>query len=671
MRNAIKNTVRLLVYILLCTVLINNSYAQTIYVSSDGDDENAGTIEAPVLTLYQARRLCRNTEDTSSTILLKGGDRFTHQIGTRSDFDGNRVSAFIWDINKELTISTYGSSDKAVLYGGFYKHNNEPVIAILIIEPSKKPVVIENISFEMWEESTLVIYETENVIARNIEVHKAGTYFFTDEEDDAAFLPGVIYPKNSKNVLIDGVVMTNSHNVKGDRGGLHGFYCTRLGDSEIRNVFMTEVSGSALKVRREPNGRVPNNLYFHNFEAYYTGLSVTTGDSDEDQQVGFLRLSGEFYSDNTANCPSKITIADSKFHYPFCWDNEGEDCMNAEAALCSNSNQSACGQNACQEDTTRVKWINNDIRYKWESTQHWTGRATTSPPDPTSLTVDSISDHRVALKWEHTGGNVGRFIIHRKTETTEFKAYRIVHEDSRTFVDRGLQDSTLYSYRIKACRDNLCSEYSNTATDSTSGAVRVIAPNELKAEAIEGGIIKINWRDNSLNEDGFVVERGESEDSFEELVQLESNTNSYTDSSLQDSLVYYYRVKAIRNQISTKYTNVASDTAFFEVIIPEDTPVLSIDPQLNSGRFILLQNYYPNPFTESVSIGYKLPEALRVEIKIFNMAGQQVDMLTDSLQPRGEYRVNWKPRGVPSGTYIVKISTEKITEKVRLLYTKL
>lgn len=671
MGKTIEKGYRFLMIILIHIAVLNvDTYAQTIYVSSDGDDQNAGTMEAPVLTLHQARRLCKNAEDESSTILLKGGDMFTHHIGTRSDFDGNRISAFIWDINKGLTISTYGSSEKAVLYGGFYKHNDEPVIAILIIEPSEKPVLIENISFEMWEESTLVIYETENVTARNIEVHKAGTYYFTDERA-AAFLPGVIYPKNSKNILIDGVVMTNGHNVPGDRGGLHGFYCTRLGDSEIRNVFMTNVSGSALKVRREPHGRGSNNLYFHNFETYYTGLSVTTGDmKNESWQLGFLRLSGEFYHDNTANCPSNIKIENSIFHYPFCWNNEGEDCTKAKATLCSNSNESACGENACQEDTTRVNWVNNDIILEWDSTKYWQPRTTVAPPDPVSLVVDSISDHVVRLKWEHTGDIADRFIIHRKTETTEFSAYRVVHEASRMFVDRGVKDSTLYSYRIKACRDNMCSEYSNTATDSTSGVVRVIAPNQLKAEAIEGGIININWRDNSDNEDGFVVERGASEDSFEELVQLESNISSYSDTDLQDSLIYYYRVKAIRNQIGSKYTNMASDTAFFKVSVPEEPPVLAIEPQLSSEDFVLIQNCYPNPFTESATIDYKLTEASRVEIRIFNMTGQVVETLANGKQQSGEHQVNWKPKAIPSGTYIVNISTNNVTEKVRLVYAK-
>ncbi|GEM_PF-5377223 len=656
----------LIAVILLCWLCGADIYAQTIYVSPDGSDSNTGTIDDPVLTLHRARQLCINTQDTSSTILLKGGERFTHHIGTQSEFDGNRVSAFIWDVDKRLTISTYGSSENAILYGGFYKHNNEPVIAILIIEPSAQPVLIENITFEMWEESTLVIFETENVTARNLEVHNVGTYYFTDELADA-FMPAMIYPKNSKNVLIDGVVMSEGHNIRGARGGLHGFYCTRLGDSEIRNVVMTNVSGSALKVRREPHGRRPNNILFDNIEAYYTGLSVTTGNPEEDQQVGFLRLSGEFYNDGSPNCPSQITITNSIFHYPFCWDSEGEDCQLAEATLCSNSNESACGQNACQQDTARVKWIDNDIIMQWESTERWTGRATTPPSDPTELMIDSVADDQIRLTWDHEGDGAGRFILHRKTETTEYKAYRIIHKDQRIFLDRNVQDSTLYSYRIRACEDDQCSGFSNEATDVTSGAVRVNAPIQLTAEAMEGLMITLNWTDRSDNEDEFIVERGLTPDNFEELAVLEANTEVFVDTTVLDGVLYYYRVNAKKREgIPTNYTNIAIDTAFNEIFTPVDTTVLNATPSIEESQPLTL---YPNPFDQFTNIGYRLNISAHVRIRVLDMIGREVEVVYEGFQQTGSHEARWTPQNLKAGVYLVEFNYKGRFHSSRLIYS--
>jgi hypothetical protein len=387
-------------------------------------------------------------------------------IATKSDFDGDRTFAFIWDIDKELSISSYGSNEKALLYGGFYSHGGGPVAAILITEPSTKNVLVENLTLEMWAEATIVVSETEDVILRNIKLERVGTYYFTDEKDKSSFFPSGIYPKNSSRILMEDIVMIDVLNIKGDRGGLHGFYCTRLADSEIRNCTLINVCGSAFKVRREPHGRGPNNIYIHDNECYYTGTSNLSPPGD-DVQPGFLRYSGEYYNDDTPNCPSGIVIENNILHYPFVWENEGEDPNKAHAFKCSVSNKKACGDGVCADNPDKVKWVNNDIKYKWEKSELWTGRNTVAPSAPTQLNAISVGDNQVDLSWNHDMVNGERFIIHRKEKGKEYEAIRIVGADVTSYSDKGLKKSTQYTYRIKACHDAACSEYSNEATSST------------------------------------------------------------------------------------------------------------------------------------------------------------------------------------------------------------
>ena len=143
-----------------------NLDARTIYVSSTGNDANEGTESHPVLTLHQAKAMCEDSCDTSFTILLKGGDTFTEHKATDSDVV-DKTCAFVWDIDTALTLSTYGSSKKAKLYGGFYSHNGGPAAAIAIQEKSAKDVLIENLSFEMWEEGAIILEETSHYPRRN------------------------------------------------------------------------------------------------------------------------------------------------------------------------------------------------------------------------------------------------------------------------------------------------------------------------------------------------------------------------------------------------------------------------------------------------------------------------------------------------------------------------
>ena len=443
--------------------------AKTLYVSSAGDDANEGTASNPILTLAKAKEICGRSSDDSFAILLRGGDTFTEHTSTPSDVV-DKTCAFVWDIDKALTLSTYGSPEKAKLYGGFYSHNGGPVAAIAIQERSTKDVLIENLSFEMWEEGAIVLEETEDVTIRHVDIDKTGTYYFTDERDKDAFMQAPVYPQASKRVLIDNVRITDAHNWRGDRGGLHGFYCTRMGDLEIRNCLLVNVSGSAFKIRRQPRDRSPNNIYIHDNACYYTGLSSNAPDEESDQP-GFLRYSGEMYDDGTPNCPSGIVIENNIFHYPFCWECEGEDCSTAVAVKYSISNETACGKNACSDDA-KVRWVNNDFRYQWKRTDRWAGRGITPPSAPQNLTSVAVTETQVDLTWDHDERNGERFVIQRKSGEGSYIALRIVDSHVKSYSDRNLTPTTRYTYRIKACNAAACSSYSNEASCIGEGRQR-------------------------------------------------------------------------------------------------------------------------------------------------------------------------------------------------------
>ena len=75
--------------------------------------------------------------------------------------------------------------------------------------------------------------------------------------------------------------------------------------------------------------------------------------------------------------------------------------------------------------------------------------------------------------------------------------------------------------------------------------------------------------------------------------------------------------------------------------------------------FSLSQNY-PNPVTQATTIKYGLPQEAKVDIRVFNSAGQQIRTLVQENQDPGYYKVNWDLRGVsgdqmPSGVYFYRI----------------
>lgn len=71
---------------------------------------------------------------------------------------------------------------------------------------------------------------------------------------------------------------------------------------------------------------------------------------------------------------------------------------------------------------------------------------------------------------------------------------------------------------------------------------------------------------------------------------------------------------------------------------------------------------YPNPFSNTTTIGYSVPSASRVKIAVYDMRGALVAELVDASVPAGEHWVNWDGCGsggepVSSGMYMYRLET--------------
>lgn len=69
-----------------------------------------------------------------------------------------------------------------------------------------------------------------------------------------------------------------------------------------------------------------------------------------------------------------------------------------------------------------------------------------------------------------------------------------------------------------------------------------------------------------------------------------------------------------------------------------------------------LFNNYPNPFNPSTTISYQLPDAMEVNVQVFNILGQMVSELVNEQQKPGRYQVRWDASQFASGMYIYQIT---------------
>ncbi|MCK4813316.1 MAG: T9SS type A sorting domain-containing protein [Candidatus Marinimicrobia bacterium] len=92
------------------------------------------------------------------------------------------------------------------------------------------------------------------------------------------------------------------------------------------------------------------------------------------------------------------------------------------------------------------------------------------------------------------------------------------------------------------------------------------------------------------------------------------------------------------------------------------------------ARFSLEQNF-PNPFNPLTTIRYTLPKASDVTITVFNILGQKVRTLTNSVMNSGIHEIKWDgrdDRGIDAagGIYIYKITAGDYTNSKKMLLIK-
>ena len=86
------------------------------------------------------------------------------------------------------------------------------------------------------------------------------------------------------------------------------------------------------------------------------------------------------------------------------------------------------------------------------------------------------------------------------------------------------------------------------------------APTSLVATATSSSIIHLTWNDNAGDETGYKLQRSPDGSAWSDLVTLPANTNSYDNTGLPASTLYYYRIRAYNGGGDSAWSNTAFAT---------------------------------------------------------------------------------------------------------------
>ena len=190
----------------------------------------------------------------------------------------------------------------------------------------------------------------------------------------------------------------------------------------------------------------------------------------------------------------------------------------------------------------------------------------TPPAAPVTLILSSKTDVSVQISWDDKSDNEQNFVVERSLlADSGFAVIATLGSNTTSYQDTLLTAQTNYFYRVKATNVAGDSGFTNTLSVTTN-APPLQAPLtptgfSVVASKTELSII-LTWND-VANESNYEVERRtDITGSFEKIITLDADAQTYTDSNiLNKDTEYFYRVRATNTAGVSGYTDSLSATS--------------------------------------------------------------------------------------------------------------
>jgi hypothetical protein len=87
------------------------------------------------------------------------------------------------------------------------------------------------------------------------------------------------------------------------------------------------------------------------------------------------------------------------------------------------------------------------------------------------------------------------------------------------------------------------------------------------------------------------------------------------------------------------------------------------------STYVLNQNY-PNPFNPTTTIQYYIPQLSWVKLAVYNLIGQEVQILVDEEKAAGSYEIDFNASNLTSGIYFYKLQSVNFVETRKMVLLK-
>jgi hypothetical protein len=278
--------------------------------------------------------------------------------------------------------------------------------------------------------------------------------------------------------------------------------------------------------------------------------------------------------------------------------------------------------------------------------------AAIAPPSDLLGVADTFS---VELFWTDNSDNETGFVIERKLgDSTSGNPYVVVDTaaaNATSYINTGLDPNTMYTFRVKGINQFTESTYSNQAEVQTKVPVELTS----FAASVSGREVVLNWATaTETNNHGFEIER-KLEDEEWEKIGFRDGMGTVTEES-QYSFGDKFEYKSFKGLISYRLKQIDFNGQYTY------SNTIEVDVDFTPKEYVLYQNY-PNPFNPSTTIKYALPFESNVRIQVYNLLGEMVTELMNSVQEVGFYDLVWNAHSYASGIYFYTINAKSVDGK--------
>jgi hypothetical protein len=183
--------------------------------------------------------------------------------------------------------------------------------------------------------------------------------------------------------------------------------------------------------------------------------------------------------------------------------------------------------------------------------------------------------------------------------------------------------------------------------------------------------VNLKWTcETEVDNLGFIIERklidnNNEKNDWEEIASYKSHESLKGQGNTSNRTDYQFTDPNIFPESTYKYRLISVDSKGKKGEFRE----LTIEVQnYIPGKLTLLQNY-PNPFNPETTIEFDIPKTEHIQLTIYNLKGQIVEILVDEILDAGNHKIDWDASNKVSGMYLYEIKADenKLIKKMNFI----